>query len=347
MEISILTQPGSSSSRRSGRVQHCRIHSRQESGSTRFYLTDNLVFDSLYRLICHYRDTPLRCNEFEMRLGSPVPQPNAHESREWVINACKDVRGPSSFFCVKEITGGRKVKITFVLCFFFPPGGTTPVCPVFRLNTCWCVFPETELSWCESAANTTPTPSPSGRRSTHTLTVNHITALTHLFSAQCKNSFSCIQTTKKKICPSLCRAEGKIKHCRIQQEGRLFMLGSSAEFESLVDLVSYYEKHPLYRKMRLRYPINEDTLDRMGTTVSRTQLSWKEQLSLITCFTPFNKNHIFVQYVNKLDFKSAFVRVKGCFVFSQLTNLSVMSENSKSQFFKAQQNFYFPFVTSL
>lgn len=47
------------------------------------------------------------------------------------------------------------------------------------------------------------------------------------------------------------------------------MLGSSAEFESLVDLVSYYEKHPLYRKMRLRYPINEDTLDRMGTTVSQ------------------------------------------------------------------------------
>lgn len=67
----------------------------------------------------------------------------------------------------------------------------------------------------------------------------------------------------------VCRAEGKIKHCRIQQEGRLFMLGSSAEFESLVDLVSYYEKHPLYRKMRLRYPINEDTLDRMGTTVGQ------------------------------------------------------------------------------
>lgn len=47
------------------------------------------------------------------------------------------------------------------------------------------------------------------------------------------------------------------------------MLGSSAEFESLMDLVSYYEKHPLYRKMKLRYPINEDTLDKMGTTVSR------------------------------------------------------------------------------
>ncbi|XP_055489397.1 1-phosphatidylinositol 4,5-bisphosphate phosphodiesterase gamma-1-like [Leucoraja erinacea] len=62
------------------------------------------------------------------------------------------------------------------------------------------------------------------------------------------------------------RAEGKIKHCRIQQEGRLFMLGSSAEFESLVDLVNYYEKHSLYRKMKLRYPINEETLEKMGTT---------------------------------------------------------------------------------
>ncbi|ETE57584.1 1-phosphatidylinositol-4,5-bisphosphate phosphodiesterase gamma-1, partial [Ophiophagus hannah] len=61
-------------------------------------------------------------------------------------------------------------------------------------------------------------------------------------------------------------AEGKIKHCRVQQEGRLFTLGSSAEFESLLDLVSYYEKHPLYRKMKLRYPINEETLERMGTT---------------------------------------------------------------------------------
>lgn len=57
------------------------------------------------------------------------------------------------------------------------------------------------------------------------------------------------------------------------------MLGSSAEFESLVDLVSYYEKHPLYRKMRLRYPINEDTLDRMGTTVSLTQ----QRISVLTC----------------------------------------------------------------
>lgn len=63
------------------------------------------------------------------------------------------------------------------------------------------------------------------------------------------------------------RAEGKIKHCRVQQEGQTVLLGNS-EFESLVDLISYYEKHPLYRKMKLRYPINEETLEKIGTAVS-------------------------------------------------------------------------------
>uniref|UniRef100_A0A8C7TA02 Phosphoinositide phospholipase C n=1 Tax=Oncorhynchus mykiss TaxID=8022 RepID=A0A8C7TA02_ONCMY len=172
---------------RSGRVQHCRIHSRQESGSTRYYLTDNLVFDSLYRLICHYRDTPLRCNEFEMRLGSPVPQPNAHESREWFHSSLSRVQAEHMLMRV-------------------PRDGAYLLRKRSDINSYAISF----------------------------------------------------------------RAEGKIKHCRIQQEGRMFMLGSSAEFESLVDLVSYYEKHPLYRKMRLRYPINEDTLDRMGTTVTHT-----------------------------------------------------------------------------
>ncbi|MGH0155175.1 UNVERIFIED_CONTAM: hypothetical protein FKN15_053256 [Acipenser sinensis] len=126
---------------RTGRVQHCRIHSRQEAASPKFYLTDNLVFDTLYSLITHYQQVPLRCNEFEMRLTEPVPQTNAHESKE---------------------------------------------------------------------------------------------------------------------------AEGKIKHCRVQQEGQLVTLGNS-EFDSLVDLISYFEKHPLYRKMKLRYPINEETLEKIGT----------------------------------------------------------------------------------
>ena len=55
---------------------------------------------------------------------------------------------------------------------------------------------------------------------------------------------------------SLSRAEGKVKHCRIIQEGRLFTIGT-AQFESLVELVDYYTKWPLYRKIKLKYPINE------------------------------------------------------------------------------------------
>lgn len=53
------------------------------------------------------------------------------------------------------------------------------------------------------------------------------------------------------------RAEGKIKHCKIFREGRLYTIGT-AQFESLVELVEFYEKHPLYRKMKLKHPINEE-----------------------------------------------------------------------------------------
>lgn len=76
-----------------------------------------------------------------------------------------------------------------------------------------------------------------------------------------------IHSVFESFCGFLLRAEGKIKHCRVQQEGQTVQLGTS-EFDSLVDLVSYFEKHPLYRKMKLRYPINEDTLEKIGTAVS-------------------------------------------------------------------------------
>ncbi|KAK1156161.1 1-phosphatidylinositol 4,5-bisphosphate phosphodiesterase gamma-1-like isoform X1 [Acipenser oxyrinchus oxyrinchus] len=166
---------------RTGRVQHCRIHSRQEAGSPKFYLTDNLVFDTLYSLITHYQQVPLRCNEFEMRLTEPVPQTNAHESKEWYhANLTRSqaenmlMRVPrDGAFLVRKRTEPNSYAISF-------------------------------------------------------------------------------------------RAEGKIKHCRVQQEGQLVILGNS-EFDSLVDLISYFEKHPLYRKMKLRYPINEETLEKIGT----------------------------------------------------------------------------------
>uniref|UniRef100_A0A8C2R030 Phosphoinositide phospholipase C n=1 Tax=Capra hircus TaxID=9925 RepID=A0A8C2R030_CAPHI len=68
---------------RSGRVQHCRIRSTMEGGTMKYYLTDNLMFTSIYALIQHYRETHLRCAEFELRLTDPVPNPNPHESKPW------------------------------------------------------------------------------------------------------------------------------------------------------------------------------------------------------------------------------------------------------------------------
>ncbi|KAM3838616.1 1-phosphatidylinositol 4,5-bisphosphate phosphodiesterase gamma-1 isoform 3-T3 [Vipera latastei] len=166
---------------RNGKVQHCRIHSRQDAGSPKFFLTDNLVFNSLYDLITHYQQVPLRCNEFEMRLTEPVPQTNAHESKEWYhANLTRNsaermlMRVPrDGAFLVRKRSESNSYAISF-------------------------------------------------------------------------------------------RAEGKIKHCRVQQDGQTIILGNS-EFDSLVDLISYYEKHPLYRKMKLRYPINEETLEKIGT----------------------------------------------------------------------------------
>ncbi|XP_044153895.1 1-phosphatidylinositol 4,5-bisphosphate phosphodiesterase gamma-1 isoform X1 [Bufo gargarizans] len=166
---------------RNGKVQHCRIHSRQEAGSPKFFLTDNLVFESLYALINHYQQMPLRCNEFEMRLTEPVPQTNAHESKEWYHASLNRAQAEHMLMRV-------------------PRDGAFLVRKRSEPNSYAISF----------------------------------------------------------------RAEGKIKHCRVQQEGQSVVLGSS-EFDSLVDLISYYEKHPLYRKMKLRYPINEETLEKIGT----------------------------------------------------------------------------------
>ncbi|XP_066243905.1 1-phosphatidylinositol 4,5-bisphosphate phosphodiesterase gamma-1 isoform X2 [Saccopteryx leptura] len=166
---------------RNGKVQHCRIHSRQDAGTPKFFLTDNLVFDSLYDLITHYQQVPLRCNEFEMRLSEPVPQTNAHESKEWYHASLTRAQAEHMLMRV-------------------PRDGAFLVRKRNEPNSYAISF----------------------------------------------------------------RAEGKIKHCRVQQEGQMVMLGNS-EFDSLVDLISYYEKHPLYRKMKLRYPINEEALEKIGT----------------------------------------------------------------------------------
>ena len=51
-----------------------------------------------------------------------------------------------------------------------------------------------------------------------------------------------------------------MKHCRVQEDEGQFTIGS-ATFDSLSELVAYYEKNPLYRKMKLRYAINDEVLN--------------------------------------------------------------------------------------
>jgi phosphatidylinositol phospholipase C gamma-1 len=47
----------------------------------------NLSFDSLYSLVTHYQKSPLKSDKFEQVLTEPVPQPQSHESQEWVCSS--------------------------------------------------------------------------------------------------------------------------------------------------------------------------------------------------------------------------------------------------------------------
>ena len=59
------------------------------------------------------------------------------------------------------------------------------------------------------------------------------------------------------------RADKKIRHCRFSEEGGQFTIGS-ATFDSMTELICYYEQNPLYRRMKLKYAINEDILRQIG-----------------------------------------------------------------------------------
>ncbi|ALC48580.1 sl [Drosophila busckii] len=51
----------------------------------------------------------------------------------------------------------------------------------------------------------------------------------------------------------------KIKHCRILQEGRLYAI-DTMQFESLVSLIHYYMRNPLYRNVKLMHPVSQELL---------------------------------------------------------------------------------------
>lgn len=164
---------------RQGKVNHCRIRSKQDKGQLKYFLIDSNCFDSLYSLITHYRNHPLRSQAFLITLKEPVPQPNKHEGKEWYH---PDATRTTAEELLKRV----------------PTVGAFLVRPSDKDNNTYAV------------------------------------------------SF---------------RTENNIKHCRIKVEGRLYTIGT-VQFESLVELVSYYERHPLYRKVKLRYPVNEDLITR-------------------------------------------------------------------------------------
>ena len=51
----------------------------------------------------------------------------------------------------------------------------------------------------------------------------------------------------------------KVNSCRITVEGRLYMV-REMQFESLVSLINYYTKNPLYRNVKLTHAISKETL---------------------------------------------------------------------------------------
>uniref|UniRef100_A0A8B9KDY5 1-phosphatidylinositol 4,5-bisphosphate phosphodiesterase gamma n=1 Tax=Astyanax mexicanus TaxID=7994 RepID=A0A8B9KDY5_ASTMX len=166
---------------RSGRVQHCRIRSASDAGHTVFFLTDNLHFPSVYSLIQHYRENPLRCHDFNLRLTDFVPRPNQHLQEGWFYSNLS--RGEAEDYLLRIPRDGaflirqREEPDTYAITF---------------------------------------------------------------------------------------RGEDMVKHCRIHKDGPMYVLGTSSEFESLVELVNYFRKKPLYRKIKLRYPVTPELVERFS-----------------------------------------------------------------------------------
>ncbi|XP_017062298.1 1-phosphatidylinositol 4,5-bisphosphate phosphodiesterase gamma-1 [Drosophila ficusphila] len=161
---------------RRNRPNHCRIKLKHESGSIKYYLVENFVFDSLYSLIVYYRKNMLRSSEFSIILKEPVPQPKKHEDQEWFHpNTTKE----------QAEQGLYRLEI-----------GSFLVRP----------------------------------------------------SVQSINAFVISFTINRKI-----------KHCRIMQEGRLFGI-DTMNFESLVSLINYYTRNPLYRNVKLSHPVSQELL---------------------------------------------------------------------------------------
>lgn len=172
---------------RQGKVNHCRIKSRQDGPNVKYFLVDNAVFNSLYELVTHYRTNALRSESFWLVLTEAVPQPDEHVGKPW-YNENVSREQAEDMLCRLPIDGAFLVR----------------------------------------------------------------------------------KRTGDELALSF-RADGKIKHCKIFREGRLFTIGS-ATFESLTQLVQYYERNPLYRRVTLRKAVNEDVVTNEGVEPDQCEL---------------------------------------------------------------------------
>lgn len=63
---------------RQGKVNHCRIRSKQEKGQRKYYLIEMNCFDNLYDLITHYHSHPLK-SQVHVKLIFCVDMPGAQD----------------------------------------------------------------------------------------------------------------------------------------------------------------------------------------------------------------------------------------------------------------------------
>ena len=69
--------------RRDSKYNHVRIHTKSEGGKTKYFLTDQTLFDTIFELVDHYKQYPLRSPRFEQILSFPVPRQDSYERQPW------------------------------------------------------------------------------------------------------------------------------------------------------------------------------------------------------------------------------------------------------------------------
>lgn len=96
--------------RQQNKANHCRIKTKQERGQMKYFLVDNLTFDSLYELINHYKTNRLRSQNFEMTLKEPVP---SHLGKPWALLVI-----PTHCSVKPVITTDCSQFVLFLSCYF-------------------------------------------------------------------------------------------------------------------------------------------------------------------------------------------------------------------------------------